>query len=153
MTIEHLLSLDDINDDIEKALFIALQAHSEQRDKSGEMYILHVMRVAVKMHTNQGRIVALLHDVVEDTNVTIEDIQNIFDEEIANAIYAITHKPNEPNALYIKRVKANPLATAVKIQDLRDNMSWQRMAMLPSADVERLLKKYTKAYAALQGVY
>ena len=149
MSISGHICCYDFKDKVERALFIALHAHSDQKDKSGEQYILHPMRVATEMYTDEGRVVALLHDVVEDTNVTIEDILYAFDEEIANAISAITHIPNEPNVDYIKRVKDNPLATSVKLQDLKDNMSPRRMAMIDSKDRERLFAKYTKAYGEL----
>lgn len=131
------------------AFEIAFAAHAEQTDKSGEPYMAHVVRVAAGVEGEAERIVALLHDVVEDTDVPPARIADRFGPEIAAAIDAITHRPGEPRPDYYARVRANPLARAVKLSDIADNSSPARLARLDAVTQARLTEKYDKAREAL----
>lgn len=135
--------------DLNRAIRIAVEAHAFQFDKVGEPYILHPLAVMGAMQTYEERIVAVLHDVVEDTDVTIDDIQDHgFSDDILRAVYAISKLPNETNRAYLARVKANPLATKVKLADIAHNAG--RLDKLPRADErEYLTKKYREATAYL----
>jgi len=134
---EHLLA---------KAITLAVVSHKEQIDKSGLPYIMHPLRVmeSVRALGIPHMIVAILHDIVEDTPVTIEEIENKFGEVIAEAVNAITHPKSEPSEEYLARVKANPLALTVKFKDIHDNMLPERLQLLPMKDRERMIRKYTK---------
>jgi predicted transcriptional regulator of viral defense system len=133
------------------ALTIATSAHQGQVDKSGVDYIHHPMRVAAGFAQDSDEsVVALLHDVLEDTDVTLDDLfaQGLTQAQ-ADALVAITHLDNEPNVDYIARVKNNALATRVKLADLDDNSSPERMANLDQATQDRLQGKYDRARAQL----
>jgi (p)ppGpp synthase/HD superfamily hydrolase len=100
---------------------IVLEAHGNQ--KYGDMpYIVHLMLVARHFTDPTKQAIALLHDILEDTDVTQEQLYDLFDEEIADTVIVLTRKPMEDYVTYIKRVKTNPLATAVKIADLEENL-------------------------------
>lgn len=113
-------------DKIKEAFNIAMKAHNGQKDKGGYDYIYHPIIVALHCETEEEKVVALLHDVVEDTNVTLNDLQ-IFGEEIVKAVDAITKKDGQPLEEYLNIVKANELARKVKIQDLTHNMDTSRL--------------------------
>ena len=129
-----------------KAYSIAYEAHSGQVDKGGDPYIIHPLTVAAKMQTEDEIIVAMLHDVIEDSNVTIEYLENAgFSEEILEAIKAITRNPDEDYFDYIHRVKANKIARKVKLADLWHNSQLERLhRKLTAADLKRV-RKYKKA--------
>lgn len=113
---------------INKAFEIARHAHAGQVDKGGNPYILHPVRVALNCQTAEEKIVALLHDVVEDTPVTLEELQRQgFSREVIEAVHCLTKEPGEDYDAFIKRVATNPIATRVKIQDLKDNMDTTRL--------------------------
>lgn len=138
---EHLLS---------KAVSLALKAHEGQFDKSGMPYAGHIMRVMNAGRTIDEKIVGVLHDVVEDTDWTFEALlDNGFPTHIVDALRCVTKlTDDEPYDHFISRVKTNPLAIAVKINDLTDNMDIRRYNELRDWDIERL-KKYHKAYKEL----
>lgn len=122
---------------------MAKQAHYGQKDKNGKPYLYHPFRVMCNMQTTEEMTVAILHDVVEDTVVTIALLQGRgFDKAITNAIDAISRRPGEKLRGYLERVKQNPLALKVKFQDIVDNMCPSRLGKLPDRDRERLGKKY-----------
>ena len=130
--------------DVEKALNIARKAHEGQLDKAGCEYINHPIHVADSVNTEEEKIVAYLHDVVEDTSVTIEDLANEgFSETIIQAINTITKKKHESYENYIKRVAKNPLARKVKIADLRHNTDLTRLKKITEKDITRV-EKYQK---------
>ncbi len=111
-----------------KALEIACKAHEGQFDKAGKPYIQHPVRVALYCETEDEKIVALLHDVIEDTSVTISDLRaEGFSEKILDAIEHLTKIEGENYQDFIQRVAENNLATKVKIQDLTDNMDLSRL--------------------------
>lgn len=115
-------------DKLGKALEIAFNAHSGQVDKGGKPYILHPVRVALRCNNEDEKITALLHDVVEDTDITLDFLkENGFGQEVVDAIDCLTKRENEEYPEFIKRISGNRLATAVKINDLTDNMDTERL--------------------------
>ena len=117
---------------LNKALNIAYKAHLGQLDKAGAPYILHPMRVALHCQTENEKIAALLHDVIEDTPVTLEDLKNEgFSDEVLAALKCLTMMEGEDYKTFVQRVATNPLAIRVKIQDLKDNMDLSRLGGKP----------------------
>ena len=137
---------------LQRAIEIATEAHKGQFDKSGKDYIGHPLRVMEMGKTEEEKIVGVLHDVIEDTNWTFEALaEEGFSKEIINALKCVTKlSENENYDDFIERIKKNPLAVAVKINDLSDNMDIRRLPYLSDKDVKRL-KKYLKAYKKLIG--
>ena len=125
---------------LEKAFLLAMFCHDGQYDKAGKPYIFHPVYVALLCNTEEEKIVALLHDTVEDTNLKIEDIKNLFGSKIATAVQMLTHKKDEDYFIYIARISGNPLAKAVKIADLTHNMMIDRIKQIGRASCrERVL--------------
>ena len=137
---------------LERAIEIATEAHKGQYDKAGNDYIGHPLRVMDMGRTEEEKIVGVLHDVVEDTEWTFAQLAaEGFSQEVIDALQCVTKlSENENYDDFIDRVKKNPLATAVKINDLSDNMDIRRLPYLSDKDVKRL-KKYLKAYKKLIG--
>ena len=137
---------------LERAIQIATEAHKGQFDKAGREYIGHPIRVMDMGRTEDEKIVGVLHDVIEDTDWTFERLEaEGFSQEVINALRCVTKtSENENYDDFIDRVKKNPLAAAVKINDLTDNMDIRRLPYLSDKDVKRL-KKYLKAYKRLTG--
>ncbi|MDH6312661.1 (p)ppGpp synthase/HD superfamily hydrolase [Parabacteroides sp. PFB2-10] len=135
---------------LQKAIQIATKAHEGQYDKSGMPYIGHVMRVMEAGKNDNEKIVAVLHDIVEDTDWTFEKLEEEgFATYIIDAIRCLTKtSEDEPYEEFIKRVQTNPLAVRVKINDLADNMDIRRLSAISEKDVERL-RKYHKAHKRL----
>jgi (p)ppGpp synthase/HD superfamily hydrolase len=133
-----------------KAIKIALEAHKDATDKAGMPYAGHVMRVMQAGRTYDEKIVGVLHDLVEDTPWTFDMLlEEGFPPHIVDALRCVTKiSDDEPYEQFIERVKTNPLAVAVKINDLTDNMDIRRLATITEADVQRL-RKYLKAYREL----
>lgn len=136
-----------INDDLAiLALRIATDAHKGQRDKGGADYIFHPIRVANGCVTNEEKIVAFLHDVIEDAGISEEFlIEKGFPGFIVDAIRSVTRKKGELYDDFIERCSLNRIGIKVKLEDLRDNMDVSRLKKLDEKDFERL-KKYHKAY-------
>jgi guanosine-3',5'-bis(diphosphate) 3'-pyrophosphohydrolase len=136
-----------------KAIQLANVQHFGQRDKAGELYILHPLRVMLRMHTIQERIVAVLHDVVEDSEYPLSAIYTGFGHEIADAVDAVSrrvkHGRKELYLDFISRCAENPTGKAVKIADVLDNMSAERMGKLHSGMQKSLTHKYNKALRIL----
>jgi len=138
--------------DYQKALEVATAAHDGYTDKVGVAYIQHPLAVAAAVEGTQEKIVALLHDVVEDTEVTLDDLRGHgFDEIIIAAVDAITKRKGEPLEDYLARVKANPVALAVKFADIQHNMLPERHQKLSSETKKRLHVKYDHALRFLRG--
>ena len=137
---------------LERAIQIATEAHKGQLDKAGRDYIGHPLRVMEMGKTEDEKIVGVLHDVIEDTDWTFERLEaEGFSQEVINALRCVTKtSENENYDEFIDRVKKNPLAASVKINDLTDNMDIRRLPYLSDKDVKRL-KKYLKAYKRLTG--
>jgi (p)ppGpp synthase/HD superfamily hydrolase len=131
--------------DLQAAIAISCEAHKNQLDKAGEPYILHPLRLMFQFEDTHLRIIAVLHDVVEDSNLTINDLQKKgFDKKVLDALECLTKKENESYEQFIDRVSKNVLATVVKIADLKDNMNISRLAQITEKDLLRL-KKYHSA--------
>ena len=137
---------------LERAIEIATEAHRGQFDKAGNDYIGHPLRVMTAGKTTEEKIVGVLHDVVEDTDWTFERLAaEGFSTKVIEALRCVTKlSENEPYDKFIARVKENPLAVAVKLNDLSDNMDIRRLPYISDKDVKRL-KKYLKAYKQLTG--
>jgi (p)ppGpp synthase/HD superfamily hydrolase len=136
---------------IEVAIVLATEAHAGQTDKVNEPYILHPIRVMLAVSSERAKIVAMLHDVIEDSHYTAEDLRKQFDDEIVDAVVAISKVKGESYEEYLHRVKANSLAREVKIADVRDNASPIRLYKLEPETVKRLTTKYMKALKFLEG--
>ena len=137
---------------LQRAIEIATEAHQGQLDKAGRDYIGHPLRVMEMGKTENEKIVGVLHDVIEDSDWTFETLaEEGFSDEVIAALKCVTKtSENENYDDFIDRVKKNPLAAAVKINDLTDNMDIRRLPYLSDKDVKRL-KKYLKAYKRLTG--
>jgi len=135
---------------LEKAIAIAVSAHAGQRDKAGRPYILHPLRVMHGCASDDERIVAILHDVLEDTEVTEADLrQEGFGDEVIAALLCLTKAEGENYGDFIGRVMPNPLARRVKTLDLLDNMDCSRLASFDDKDAARM-KRYVAALARLR---
>lgn len=136
---------------INKALKIATKAHEGQTDKGGQPYIFHPIRVALNCKTEEEKIVALLHDVVEDTSITLEDLRmEGFDNEILEAIKCLTKIDGESYPDFIKRVVQNRIATHVKIEDIRDNMDVSRLDGKPHWKLDVYKEALCRLHAAVR---
>lgn len=134
---------------LEKAIEIAVKAHKGQRDKNGRAYIGHLLRVMHAGATEDEKICGILHDLVEDTNCTFDDIKKeSFSDEIISALKCLTKNKNENYDVFINRVLTNKLAIAVKINDLTDNLDVKRLEKITEEDMKRI-NKYLKAYRRL----
>ena len=129
---------------LEKAIQCAVKAHAGQKDKAGAPYILHPLRIMMKMDNQAGMIAALLHDVVEDSSVTLADLcAEGFSEEVIAAVDHLTRREGEAYEMFINRLRHNPLAVKVKLADLEDNMDIRRIENVTESDIERIQKYHT----------
>ncbi len=134
---------------LERAIEIAAAAHSGQIDKAGQPYILHPIRVMLRVSTDHERMAAVLHDVVEDTPVTLDQlIREGFPEEVIAAVRALTKDPGESRLQAAARAAANPIARTVKLADNTENMDLSRIADPTEKDFARL-REYEKVRALL----
>lgn len=134
----------------EDAVSIAAQAHKGQRDKAGAPYLLHPLRLMLRMNNEAAMMAAVLHDVVEDTPWTLERLRGEgFSAEVLEAVDCLTHREGESYQEFVERVRTNPIARQVKIADLEDNMNVRRIAQLGAKDLERL-EKYHRAWCTLK---
>ena len=134
----------------DKALQIAIKAHEGQKDKSGRNYVMHPIRVSERCKTIDAKIVALLHDTIEDTDVTEDYLKTEgFPQEIIDAIKLVTRKEDETYQQFIERAANNAISREVKISDLEDNMDIRRLTEISDKSVERL-RKYLAAWHYLQ---
>ena len=137
-------------DNTKKALKLCFEAHKDQKDKSGIPYVFHPFHLAEQMETEETTIVALLHDVVEDTDYTIDDIKNMgFSDAIIDAIRLMTHNDGSDYMDYVRRIKSNPIAKAVKLADLRHNSDLSRLDKVDDKALTRR-EKYLKAMEILE---
>jgi (p)ppGpp synthase/HD superfamily hydrolase len=135
---------------LDEAIQVARRAHEGQLDKSGRPYIGHPLRVMGSLRDEHERMAAVLHDVVEDTSVTLADLKAAgCPEEVLSAVAAISKRPGEDQATYLARVAANPIARAVKRADIADNMSPERLSRLDPDTREHLRAKYESALRQL----
>lgn len=134
---------------IEKAIEIAARAHAGQRDKAGAPYIFHPLRLMFAVRTDDERIAAVLHDVVEDTPLTFDDLLRAgFSTAIVDAVRALTKHDGEDRIAAARRAAANPIARAVKLADVGDNMDLSRIPAPTGKDYARL-REYEQVRAIL----
>lgn len=139
--------------DLITAIKIACEAHGDQKDKAGEPYILHPLRLMLRLKDKDAMIVAVLHDVIEDSYFDFAFLESQgFDKSILKAVEAITKRGNEPYHDFIERLSFNDLAVKVKIEDLKDNLDLTRLTSIGDKDLERM-KKYHKALTFLEKKY
>ena len=137
-----------------KALRLAYAAHHGQTDKSSQPYIFHPYHLAEQMTDEVSVCVALLHDVAEDTDLTLEDLEQEFPQEVTDALRLLTHKPGTDYFDYVRAIKTNPVAVKVKLADLAHNSDETRFAGckdIPAEQIARWREKYAKAKAILEG--
>ena len=139
----------DLREQLKHAMYIAINAHHEQLDRNNQPYIGHPFRVMGAGQTLEEKIVGVLHDIIEDTNIRMIDLSNEgFSEDIIDAVHVLTKVDNEEYDHYIQRVMRNDLALRVKLNDLTDNMDLRRLKELTDDDVIRI-RKYINAYNQL----
>ena len=132
-----------------RAMELAYRAHHGQFDKNGAPYVFHPFHLAEQMDTEETVTAALLHDVVEDTDYTLEDLRAMgFPDPVLEALSLLTHDPSVPYMEYVKRLKNNPIARAVKLADLTHNSDLSRLPAVTERDLERV-EKYRRAKALL----
>ncbi len=132
-----------------KAITVAYNAHQGQLDRAGLPYILHPLHVAEQMKDEDTCVVALLHDVIEDTDLTLENLREYgFTEAQIEGVRVMTREEDEDYFEYIRSVKTNPLALAVKLEDLKHNSDVTRIIEMTERDLQRL-EKYKKAMEIL----
>ncbi len=132
-----------------KALKLCFEAHKEQVDKSGIPYVFHPFHLAEQMEDEATTVAALLHDVAEDTDYTIDDLRSMgFPDEICAALTLLTHDDGVPYLEYVRTVKDNPIARAVKLADLRHNSDLTRLDRVDEDALQRV-DKYKKAIEIL----
>lgn len=137
-------------DNTKKAMKLCFKAHKDQVDKSGMPYVFHPFHVAEQMTDEVTTIVALLHDVVEDTDYTLDDIAAMgFGQEVVDALALMTHNKSVPYLDYVAKIKDNPVARKVKLADLAHNSDQSRLGSIDDKTKERL-EKYKKAVALLK---
>lgn len=137
---------------LEKAIGIAVEAHRGQRDRTGAPYILHPMRVMAGVDSGTEKIVAILHDVVEDSDWTFERLsQEGFPDEVIEALKCVTKREGEEYEDFVKRSAGNAIALRVKLADLEHNMDARRLSNVTEKDAERL-EKYVRAWRFLKGL-
>ena len=132
------------------ALKLCFEAHKDQIDKSGIPYVFHPFHLAEQMADENTTIVALLHDVIEDTEYTLDDLRKFgFAEDVLSAISLMTHADDVPYMEYVVKIKTNPIAKAVKLADLKHNSDMSRLDRITQIDEERA-KKYKQAIELLE---
>ena len=143
-----------MNPTLDETFLLVLKAHSGQKDKAGQPYVLHLIRVMMAaFQDDKHQTVALLHDLVEDTDYTLDDLRAMdYDDEIIAAVDALSKRKGESYQGYVHRVGQNELATDIKIVDLRHNLDVCRLKRdLTDKDLERICH-YHDAYLYLEAV-
>ncbi len=134
---------------LEAAISIAALAHKGQPVKGDAAYILHPLRMMMRMKSETAMIVAILHDVVEDTDWTFDNLRERgFSNEVLTALDCVTNRKGENYEQFIERAQTNEIARQVKIADLEDNMNLLRLNEIRAKDLERL-EKYHKSWRKL----
>ena len=134
------------NEQFQIALELAVEKHKNQTDKAGNPYILHPLHVMENVNSKEGKIVAILHDIIEDTDITEDYLLKIgLSKRIVDSVVALTRSEDMDYQEYIKNLSSNPLAKEVKLADLEHNMDLKRLPTLEEKDLERN-RKYQIAY-------
>ncbi|MBQ7063293.1 MAG: bifunctional (p)ppGpp synthetase/guanosine-3',5'-bis(diphosphate) 3'-pyrophosphohydrolase [Firmicutes bacterium] len=132
-----------------KALKLCFEAHKDQKDKSGMPYVFHPFHLAEQMRTEETVTVALLHDVVEDTDYTLQDLADMgFPPAVTEALALLTHDKSVPYMDYVATIKANPIAREVKLADLAHNSDLSRLDKVDEKALRRA-EKYRRAIELL----
>lgn len=128
-----------------KEFLLCMVKHWKQKDKAGKRYVWHPIHVMINVKGYNEKIVALLHDIVEDTEVTVPDLKNLkFSKEVIEAVDVITKKKDQEYFSYLKSIKDNSIAKKVKIEDLKHNSDLKRLRSITQKDIDRAIK-YKKA--------
>ena len=128
-----------------KAFLLCMVKHWKQKDKAGKRYVWHPIHVMINVKGYNEKIGALLHDIVEDTEVTVPDLKNLkFSKEVIEAVDVITKKKDQEYFSYLKSIKDNSIAKKVKIEDLKHNSDLKRLRSITQKDIDRAIK-YKKA--------
>jgi len=136
---------------IEKAISIAIEAHKGKVDKAGAPYILHPLRVMFQMETKEEMIAAVLHDVLEDTAITPDQLKEMgFSETVLEALDSVTKRAGETYEDFVRRAALHPIGKKIKLADLRDNMDLSRLEEITDNDIKRV-KKYHGALKIIKG--
>jgi (p)ppGpp synthase/HD superfamily hydrolase len=134
---------------LDNAILLAAQVHRGQKDKAGAPYILHPLRVMLRLKSEEEMLAAVLHDVVEDSACTLADLEHAgFPPQVIEAVDCLTRREGEAYEAFIERLKPNRLARRVKLADLEDNLDVRRLSQLGEKDLERL-QTYLRAQASL----
>jgi len=133
-----------------EAMKLAYKAHHGQVDKGGIPYIFHPYHLAEQMDDEYSTCAALLHDVMEDTDITLEQLRQIFPEPVIEAVATLTHSKEEPYPDYVRRVCQNPIAKKVKLADLRHNSDESRLENADEAVLAYFREKYRKAFEIIK---
>lgn len=137
-------------DDLDNAIELACKAHKGQVDKAGQPYILHPLRLMLKFKNTQEQIVAVLHDTIEDSDMTLKDLANYgFSELILDALDCLSKRENEGYEEFIKRILPNDLAKKIKIEDIKDNLDLTRIESINNEDLKRVSKYHNSLQALL----
>ncbi len=133
-----------------KAMKVCFEAHKEQKDKAGLPYVFHPFHLAEQMEDETTAAIALLHDAVEDSPLTFKDLEDMgFPERVIAGVKLMTHDPAVPYMDYVRRIRENPDARAVKLADLRHNSDLARIDHVTQKDLDRI-EKYKKAIRILE---
>lgn len=128
-----------------KAFLLCMVKHWKQKDKAGKRYVWHPIHVMINVKGYNEKIVALLHDIVEDTEITVPDLKNLkFSKEVIEAVDVITKKKDQEYFSYLKSIKDNSIAKKVKIEDLKHNSDLKRLRSITQKDIDRAIR-YKKA--------
>ena len=133
-----------------RAIRLMFEAHKNQTDKAGLPYVFHPFHLAEQMTDEKTTVAALLHDVVEDTDTTLDDLRKMdFGDDVIDALTLLTHDERVPYMDYVAEIKKNPIARAVKLADLRHNSGLTRLDVVDEKALKRV-EKYKKAIALLE---
>ena len=133
-----------------KALVLCFAAHKDQTDKSGIPYVFHPFHLAEQMDSELTTVVALLHDVVEDSEYTLADLTDMgFPAEVTDAVALMTHAEGDPYLDYVSKIKENPIARKVKLADLQHNSDLSRLDRVDATALARV-EKYAAAIRLLE---
>jgi (p)ppGpp synthase/HD superfamily hydrolase len=137
---------------LERAIAIAVEAHTGQQDKSGQPYILHPLRVMMRVESEEGKIIAVLHDVVEDTDWSQDRLRaEGFSDRVLQGIEAVTKREGETYPDFIERAAVDRVFAEVKLADLEDNLDVRRLGSVSERDAQRI-NKYLQARTRLRAV-
>lgn len=137
---------------VSTAYLIAKLAHAGQVDKAGKPYLEHPLKVASLLPTAQLQAIGLLHDVLEDTDVTEQELRPVFGDEIVDTLLLLTHEDGIPYMDYVRKLGENPLARQVKLADLTHNMDLNRFDHVTEKELRRVEEKYRPAYTYLRSL-